>query len=85
MMQRALQTVHPDQTAPLGLEQDGVSLRVMHPKDAKGIANSVDPDESLIWICTVCPDLSVRKLRNITVDALHAACLLFCAGLVGGA
>ena len=46
--------------------------RVMHPKDAEGIANSVDPDQtaprsSLIWVCTVCPDLSVRKLRNITV------------------
>ena len=44
---------------------------VMHPKDADGIANSVDPDQtarsSLIWVCTVCPGLSVRKLRNITV------------------
>ena len=26
----------------LKVEQDGVSLRVMHPKDALGIANSVD-------------------------------------------
>ena len=44
----------------------------MHPKNAAGIANSVDPDQSaplgassrssLIWVCTVCPDLSVRKL-----------------------
>ena len=42
-------------------------LRVIHPKDAEGIANSVDPDQSLIWVCTVCPDLSVRKLRKITV------------------
>ena len=30
----------------------------MHPKDAEGIANSVDPDQtaprsSLIWVCTV--------------------------------
>ena len=33
----------------------------MHPKDAEGIANSVDPDQ------TVCPGLSVRKLRKITV------------------
>ena len=41
----------------------------MHPKDAEGIANSVDPDQTapLIWVCTVCPDLSVRKLRIITV------------------
>ena len=47
----------------------------MHPKDAEGIANSVDPDQTapdqtapLIWVCTVCPDLSVRKLRNIMVQ-----------------
>ena len=45
----------------------------MHPKDAEGIANSVDPDQtapsrsSLIWVCTVCPDPPVRKLRKITV------------------
>ena len=41
----------------------------MCPKDAEGIANSVDPDQTapLIWVCTVCPDLSVRKLRIITV------------------
>ena len=47
--------------------------------DANGIANSEDPDQtapigsltaligSLIWVCTVCSDLSVRKLRVITV------------------
>ena len=42
----------------------------MRPKDPAGIANSVDPDQTartLIWVCTVCPDLSVQKLRNITV------------------
>ena len=49
--------------------------RVMHPKDTAGIANSVDPDQtaprsSLIWVCTVCPDLSVWKLRIITVVLL---------------
>ena len=52
----------------------------MHTKDAAGIANSVDPDQttpplgavcsstrsSRIWVCTVCPDLSIRKLRIIT-------------------
>ena len=53
-------------------------LRVMCPNDAEGIANSVDPDQtaplgafsrsSLIWVCTVCPDLSVRKLWIIVVD-----------------
>ena len=40
----------------------------MHPKDAEGIANSVDPDqEQSDRFCTVCPDLSVQKLRNITL------------------
>ena len=38
---------------------------VMWPKDADRMANSVDPDQ--IWIYTVCSDLSVRKLRIITV------------------
>ena len=42
--------------------------RVMSPNDAEGMANSVDPiRSSLIWVCTVCPDLSVRKLRIIMV------------------
>ena len=46
--------------------------RVMSPKDADGMANSVDPDQtaprsSLIWVCTICPGLSVHKLRIITV------------------
>ena len=40
----------------------------MHPKDAEGIANSIDPDRrSLIWVCTVYQDLSIRKLRIITI------------------
>ena len=30
----------------LKVEQDGFSLRVMHPKDAERIANSVDPDQT---------------------------------------
>ena len=37
--------------------------RVMSSNDADGMANSVNR------ICTVCPDLSVRKLRNITIRA----------------
>ena len=44
--------------------------RVMSPNDAEGIANSVDPDQtrsSLIWVCTVCPSISIWKLRIITV------------------
>ena len=44
----------------------------MSPNNADGMANSVDPDQtaplgSLIWVCTVCPGLSVWKLRIITV------------------
>ena len=47
----------------------------MHPKDAEGIANSDDPDqtaplgaEEQAGLGLHClPDLSVRKLRNITV------------------
>ena len=42
----------------------------MSPKDADGMANSVDPDQtrsSLIWVCTVCPGISVLKLKIITV------------------
>ena len=41
-------------------------------KDADGIATSVVPDQtaplSLIWVCNVCPGLSFRKLRIITVQ-----------------
>ena len=42
---------------------------VMHPYGADIMANSVDPDQrsSLIRVYTVCPGLSVRKLRIITV------------------
>ena len=42
----------------------------MCAKDADGMADSVDLDQtapwcSLIWVYTVCPDFSVRKLRII--------------------
>ena len=44
---------------------------VMDPQDADRMVNNVDPGQtavcSLIWVYTVCPDLSVRKLRIITV------------------
>ena len=46
----------------------------LRPKDADRTANSVDPDQtrsSLIWVYTVCSDLSVRKLRIIKVDSAH--------------
>ena len=48
--------------------------KVMHPKDAEGIANSVDPDQTAplgaVWSGSALfaqPDLSVRKLRKIRV------------------
>ena len=51
---------------------------LMHPKDAKGIANSVDPDQTALdpdQTCTVCPDLSVGKLRKNTVEgAIYTVC-----------
>ena len=42
----------------------------MNQNDADGLANSVDPDQTapLIWVCTVCPGVSVRKLKIITVS-----------------
>ena len=40
-----------------------LGLRVFCQKDANGIANSEDPDQT----AAVCPDLSVRKLWIITV------------------
>ena len=48
------------------------NLSLLCQNGAKGIANNEDPDQtaprnSLIWVCTVCPDLSVRKLRVIMV------------------
>ena len=51
------------------------NLCVFLRKEANGIANSEDPDQtapvsSLIWVCTVCPDLSVRKLRVITAKMI---------------
>ena len=40
--------------------------RVMGPNNADRMANNVDADQTAP-LCTVCPDLSVRKLRKITV------------------
>ena len=51
--------------------------RVMSPKDADGMENNVDPDqtaqESLIWVYTVCPDLTVWKFRIIMVCCVITA------------
>ena len=50
----------------------------MSPKDAEGMANSVDPDQTaslgavcLILVYTVGPDLSVRKLKIIMVFSIE--------------
>ena len=50
--------------------------RVMGPNDADGMANSVDPDQTapLIWVC---PGLSVRNLRIITVIVFIDIAILF--------
>ena len=46
---------------------------MLHPKDADGMANSVDPDQSaavgaVIWVYTVFTDLSIRIFRIITFN-----------------
>ena len=44
----------------LKYKQRGQTLRVFHQNGANGIANIKNPDQSsLIWICTVCPDIFV--------------------------
>ena len=58
----------------LKFKQRGQTLRVFCQNGANGIANSEKPyrtaprdcssRSSLIWVCTVCPDLSVRKLLS---------------------
>ena len=40
----------------LKIKQKRPNLRLFHQKDANVLANSEDPD--LIWVCSVCPDLS---------------------------
>ena len=44
-----------------------LNLRKFHQKGANGIANSADPDQtaliSMIWVCTICPDLFVKNLE----------------------
>ena len=52
----------------------------MYPKDADGIANSVDPDQtapfrsSLIWVCTVSSDLPVPIFRILMVILVKIFC-----------
>ena len=44
-------------------------------KDTNGIASSEDPDQtapsSRIWVCTVCSELFVQKIRIITVYIMY--------------
>ena len=42
----------------------------MSPTDADGMANNVDPDQTA-RVCTVCPGISVPKLRIITVQSIR--------------
>ena len=60
--------------------------RVMSPNDADGMANSVDPDQTAPLAvrsgsALFCPDLSVRKLRNITVLCLQFNSVQFYLGI----
>ena len=43
------------------------NLDVLCQKHANGTANREDPDQTAPLVCTVCPDLSVRKFRIIMV------------------
>ena len=55
----------------LKFKKRGQTFGIFCQKDANGIANSGDPDQTaprLIWVCTVCPDVSVQKLRLIMVS-----------------
>ena len=48
--------------------------RVMSQNNADGMANSVDPDQTAplwSWVCTVCPGISVRKLRIVRYIERH--------------
>ena len=47
----------------------------MRPKDADGMANSVDPDQTApIWVCSVCPDLSNIKVLIVRRSVLWLLC-----------
>ena len=56
---------------------NGIANSADPDQTAPRVANSEDPDQtaplgavwrsSLVWVCTVCPDLFIQKLRIITV------------------
>ena len=59
---------------PINYTVNTLKLNGVIPQiDAVGIANSEDPDQnapiwsSLIWVCTVCPNLTVEKFKIIIV------------------
>ena len=54
--------------------------RVISPKDVDGIANRIDPDQrsSLIWVYTVCPDLSVRNPYHYGIWNMYTVSLSVC-------
>ena len=43
----------------------------MRSMDADGMATSVDPRSSLIWVYTVCPDLS-KNLGSLRYNYMYA-------------
>ena len=66
----------------LKVEQDSVSLKVMHPKDAAGIANSVDPDQTAplgaVWsgsalFAQICLSENLGTLRHFSFLFLEMA------------
>ena len=66
----------------LKVEQDGFSLEKCIQKMQRELQTVYTlirllltdcSRSSLIWVCTVCPDLSVRKLRIITADVCDNA------------
>ena len=44
--------------------------REFHQKSANGIAHSEDSDQTALWVCTVCPNLYVQKLKINTVSTV---------------
>ena len=62
----------------LKVEQDSFSLGVMHPKDAEGIANSVDPNRGAVWSGSALFALSknLGTLRYLQNSNTLASCQL---------
>ena len=66
----------------LKVEQDGVSFKVMHPKDAAGIANSVDPDQTaplgVVWsgsvlFAQICLSENLGTIQHLSFLFLEVA------------